>query len=497
MKKVGKYVAISFLLLLGLICVGVLYLFFIPNSSLFNVSYINNHKTVRSETYNMEDITQVNLNSRSYTVKIIETDKKVISTTVFSNSFGFVLKSNMNPEITSYVRNGVLTFNITEPHGFAIANNSYINLYLPETSCVNLNLKNKNAETYLESNKVSINNLSYKTENGDFHFDAGSVKGLLKLSLNKSIFSIDSNVKTNSNEVELSLTSGRFYAKDSTLGNINVKRNKRGIISIKECSDLIENSSSAGGQINIEKLDHVNIKAADTKISLGEVLHGASIDLTKSGSVKITSLNGSSTIITNSGNIKIKNCEAPVVLHTDNGDINVTNAKKIVRIKTNYGQVNVSFADDAEHYTTSNDSRVLYANIYNGKLTAKGVEHIGVADEENPETISGITVTGNGRINISMEDVCGENAIAGKNGSIQVVVNYETNETVNDYILTTYSKSGNVRVNLMQISSYYGYTSKKLTTTKVNCSNSSNTLSVTTTNGDLTLLDSIMYENGF
>lgn len=492
MKKVGKYVAITFLLLLGLCCVGVLYLFFIPNSSLFNITYINNHKSYCSLNYDISTISQVNVNSRSYDVNILETDKTVVYTEVFSNSFGFVLQSNKNPTISSSVQNGVLTFNIIEPYGFATKGDSYINVYLPKTSQLNLNLKNKNAETSLNSKNVTINNLTYQTTNGDFNFENGTINGSLNLTLNKSTFYISSTASTNSNKVELKLTSGKFYAKHSKFGNIEIKRNERGTISVNECADLIQNSKSAGGQISVKKLDYINVKTGDTIINLGHVRHGASIDITKSGNIKINTLIGSSTIITRSGNIKIKNCEDPAVLHTDTGDIKVTNAKKIIRIKTNYGQVNVNFADDAEHYSVSKNSRILYANIYNGKLTAKGVEHIGVADEQDPETILGITVTGNGRVNLRMNDVCGENMISGKNGNVSLVV-----DSNSKYMLTTASKSGAVRVNLMQTTSYYGYTAKSSTTTAVNCSTSDNTLSVTTKNGDLTLLDSIIYQNGF
>ena len=91
-----------------------------------------------------------------------------------------------------------------------------------------------------------------------------------------------------------------------------------------------------------------------------------------------------------------------------------------------------------------------------------------------------------------MNDVCGENSIAGKDGNINVVIN-----TSSQYILKTSSKTGNVRVNLAQIEQSYGYTSQEEQTTLVNCSNSTNTLTVSTNQGNLTLLDNLMYENGF
>ena len=42
MKNVWKYVTISFLLLLGLGCAGVLYIFFVPGADIFHITYILN-----------------------------------------------------------------------------------------------------------------------------------------------------------------------------------------------------------------------------------------------------------------------------------------------------------------------------------------------------------------------------------------------------------------------------------------------------------------------
>ena len=96
MKSFGKYLTISLLLILGLGCVGVLYLFFIPNSSLFNITYINHHKKYNSKLYTPSEINHIVVNSRSYDVVVEATDNDQIKLEVDSRSFGFVLTKNQN-----------------------------------------------------------------------------------------------------------------------------------------------------------------------------------------------------------------------------------------------------------------------------------------------------------------------------------------------------------------------------------------------------------------
>ena len=494
MKKVGKYIIITLLMLLGLCCVGVLYLFFIPKSSLFNITYINHNKQLQSEKYNISNVVQVDLNSRAYDVNILSTDESFVYVEINCNSFGFVLTKNKDTSITSYVNNSVLTFNIIEPYGFAVKNNSYINLYIPKTSNLNLNLSNKKAKTTIKSSNLQINNLTYSTNSGNFNFNEGKINGSMNLNLDKSVFTLNENVQTNNNDVKLSMTSGKFYATKSTLGNIEITNNERGVIDIQNCNNFIENQSSAGGQIYIDKVEYISLTASDTIVEITDVTDGAIIDLKGSGKITINKVQAYSTLTTKSGDITINNCDATVILHTDTGNIDVQNAMKTVSIKTNHGNATVNFSNDAKHYSPSDETktRTLYATIHNGTLTATGVEHIGVADENEEFNFTGLKVTGNGQINLSMNDVCGENSIAGKDGNINVVVN-----TSSQYILKTSSKTGNVRVNLAQIEQSYGYTSQEEQTTLVNCSNSTNTLTVSTNQGNLTLLDNLMYENGF
>lgn len=509
MKKVGKYIAISLLLLLGLCCVGILYLFFIPNSSLFNITYINHHKTIKTENFAGSEISKIDLNSRSYNVKILSTDTEYIYSKVYSNSFGFVLKKNSEVKVETSLSNNVLTINVTEPHGFATKNDSYIEVYIPETSELDLDLSNLNAKTTINSEKIKIKNLTYTTENGDFDFNKGEISGNLTLDISKSSFKINENVKTKTNNVVLRISKGKFYANSSKLGDINVLENTHGIISVNECGLFELDIESAGGSISISKASRLNIITSDTNVKVDEIISGANIELTQSGKVSINKLCEYSTIKTNSGDINISTCLNTLIAHTDSGNININNAQKTISIKTNSGNAVVNFAENASNFieTDTEKSRTLYATIANGTLTATGVQHIGVPNENTPETITGITITGSAHVSLKMNDVKGKNKIEGNNGTVTVVANDNSK-----YALSTNSSNGKVRVNLLQISQSGGYTDLNHEPIYVNhkpcescnncknsaiCENSVNTLIATSTHGSLTILDESMYKYGF
>lgn len=480
MKKVSKYIIITLLLLLGLCCVGVLYLFFIPNSSLFNITYISNNEKFLSTKYDAETVSRIVLNSRSYDVVIQPTDEGKIYAEVYSNSFGFVLKKNETLNISSSIKNNILTINIHEPYGFATKNTSYIKLNIPENKEFDLSLSNKSATTLIDHENIKINDLKFSTQSGNFKFYKGSISGKLDLDLNKSTFTIDEDVTTNLNAVNLKLTKGKFLAENSSLGNISVLENERGVIKIGECKNFNENINSAGGQIHIKKCANITVATSDTNIYVDTVNHGADITLTGTGEVNITTLYGVSTIITQSGNINLVNVESTLTVKTDTGDVNISSAKLSISASTNDGNMFINFSEDADTYSTTSIARVLYAEINNGSLTATGVEHIGSTDTDE----GGIKISGNGRVFINMRNVYGKNDIAGKNGNVNVVVNKDSS-----YTLQTSSNSGNVRVNLTQISEFNGYTEITPRITNVNCSSSSNSLTISTNKGNLTVLD--------
>ncbi len=484
MKKVGKYLVITLLLLLGLCCVGVLYLFFIPNSTLFNITYLNRTKTVTTDKQT-DYVSTINLNSRAYDVKIETTKEDGIYLKLVSKAFGFVKTKNKTADVKATINNGSLTYDVIEPHGLIAKNSSFIVLYIPEDLVVNLKISNKKAKTTIDNSKVEINELTYATEKGNFFFEKGSIQGKLDLNLNDGKFVIGEKVQTANNDVNLGLNKGSFDACESVLGNVEIQKTERGVIKIKECLDLIHNNSkTAGGRIEIGKVEYAFVSTSDTNLSFGEVSAGAAIKLTESGSVDIEKLGAKSDIQTHDGHIYIGNVPNSLLeVTSENGNITVKSASKKVQVLSNNGNVEISFGDETAHYNSTDLYRTLCAEVKNGTLTAYGVEHIGSGIDK------GVNVTGTARVNLFMTEVAGQNEIIGGNGNISLTVNHES-----AFKLSTRTTSGNVRVNLMQIPEYNGYTTKEEWTTFVNTTDTSisDNMKISTTQGNMLVLDTLI-----
>ncbi|MBQ8615241.1 MAG: DUF4097 family beta strand repeat protein, partial [Clostridia bacterium] len=360
-----------------------------------------------------------------------------------------------------------------------------IELYLPASKAFDLTISNIKAKTTINSENIQINNFKYTTQKGSLTFKSGALNGNLELNLGSGDFTVSKDVATNTNDISLKMTTGSFKAPNSVFGDLTITENKRGVISIGACANLRESQKSAGGQITINLVTHANITAGDTIIKINEITNSAIIDLTKSGKVKIDKLTGISSISTNTGSINLDETLSPITLYSESGDINVSRAFYKVSVKANNSSVRINFAYTAESYLSNNDARVLYASIKNGSLTATGVEHVGVASSDTQAILDGgIKITGNGRAHITMQNIYETNSIEGNNGTINIVVNKDS-----QYVLKTSSAGGSVRVNLTQTSEFGGYRNQELITTYVNCSSSTNSLDVTTNNGSLTILD--------
>lgn len=480
MKKVLKYVTISLLLMLGICCVGILFLFFVPGSSLFNITYINHHSTINSEKYALSDVSKIQINARAYEISILNTDEDEIYAKARSNAFGFTTVKNSHFSMSASLDNSILTFNVNEPHGLSASNSSYIEIYIPADTSIDLSISNQSSKTNINATNLTIKNFKYTTTKGDLKITNATLSNKLTLNLGKSDCEIKEAVVTNNNDVDLSLTTGSFKTHYSMLGDINILSNNRGVIELNKCSDIRENQKSAGGRIVVQSADHINITAGDTIVNINEVKIDAVIDLTATGSVNINNLSKSSTIKTNSGNIYINNAYSSLILSSQSGNIQVDNATLIVSVTVNYGEANIKFHEQAKSYAENNRSRVLNATVYNGKLTASGVEHIGDAN-----STEGVKITGTGRVFINMKKVLGKNTVLANNGSASIVISKNAS-----YTLKTSTTNGNVRVNLTQISEYNGYTTKTERTTYVNSTSaSSNSFEVKSTNGNILVLD--------
>lgn len=428
---------------------GVLYLFFVPNSSLFGITYVSYNKNIKSQNVDSASIQKVVLNSRAFNVDVVDSNDSTISAKVRCNVFGFVMKQNKDISVTTDVESGVLTISVKEPYGAAVLNNSYIELYLPNKT-FDLQLNNYMAKTSV-STAAKINNLKYKTNNGNFEIKSGKVLGKLDLDFGNANFTISEGVETNNNDVDLKITTGKFYSQ-SKLGEINIKANKRGVVEIKECTKLTEEIKSAGGRIKIGTVGNVNVVTSDTNLYFDKINSGAVISLTGAGNVNIKEINGISTIETANGKIFVEIANSTLNLKSIHGNIIVKKAYLSTVAKNSYGDIDIQFADEAESYNTNTNSRNITTETKNGKITINGVEHIN------------LLITGSGRANVTFNNVYGKNQMVAKDrGSLNVVVDKNAK-----YMLKTSAK-GSVNVNLAQTTEYSGYKTNTERITYVNC----------------------------
>ncbi len=462
MKKFGKYLLITLLLLLGLCCIGVLYLFFVPGSSLFGITFISMDETYGSIVYSeaqYSSVHTVKVNSRDFDVQLAPTENiSKISLQVYANSFGFVMQKNSAVQITSRIENGTLTFNVTEPHGFALRNRSKVTLIIPTELNKHLSLNNRNAATTISGKDLKINDLYYSTTSGKLNINNVSISGSLNLDLNSAVAKLGAGVSLNNANVNLTMHNGKFDGANYDFGTINIKSNDYGSVLAKSCQKLTSDNAESGGRVEIGTLGDINLIGGDTNVYVNELTKCTRLDLKKSGKVEIKNVVGASNITTANGSIKINKANDSLILKSTNGNINVLAAYSSVTADSSYGDISITYAHDDDSKT---DLRSLNSEIGNGKLVVYGVEHVN------------IEMTGRARAEIYMDNVKGANNIKVGSGSVYVEVkeiDKATNPNGNaKYTLTTWSTGGSVDVNIDNAV----YTSNNTTPNTINPQNPS------------------------
>ncbi len=475
MKKFWKYFLITLLLLIGLLCVGILYLFFVPNSNLFGIMYISLNENFYSSGYNLTDGTTVFVNSRSYPVRFVTSANEYMSVRVYSNSLGFVHESHSTVEISAELSSSSINITISEPYGACIVNDSFIEIRLPEDSNLNFSLKNKNADTTFNSSTLSVNDLSYSTTSGDFDMLSGNIKGSLDLELNKADFTLGKDVVMNNNRVTLSVTSGKFDSTSNAIDELIIEKNSNGVILLGNCNNLLFDSNLAGGRIEAKTINLIDVQSSDTNIYIDTLL-GGSIQLTKSGKISINKAYGNPTLITANGSINVKEMFSNASLVTTNGKITVDLAYSNISTESDYGDIVITFIS-GDNDTTIN---FLDAKTNNGKIEAKNVDR------------TFVDITNRGRANIYFNTVNGASTINGQNGDIYV--QFDSNNTLT---LTTSSNSGNVDVYYAGLPAGEPHTAKELTSFNIQTnSTSTNKINISTNSGALRVRDNIMADLG-
>lgn len=477
MKKVWKYLIISILLLIGLCCVGLLYIFFVPGASLFNLCYVTYNNTYETEKYGNANISQIELKSQNYSVSILPSSNTTIYATMYTNAFGFTTLQHKNASIsTPTIENGTMSFTVDEPEGALIATRSYIKLHIPTDKAYTLKISNNRAPVTINSPDIKINELIYTTNNGNLDINNAHIYGKLDLSLGNSYFTLNENTKLTNNNVELDITTGKFDSSKVTLGDIEIVKNRRGVIVVGDCNKLTEDIRSAGGRISVKNVKtSLTVITSDTNVYADTINGSATISLTKAGNASIKNLTGAglSSITTSYGYIDVENCYSDIFLTSTYGNITIDNAFKMCTVVSSYGNVNINYNELAVAFNPNSVDRKIEASVKNGTFTATGVENIN------------INVTGNARLNIKMKNIREASNITVNKGSAHVEV-----YAFAVYKLKTTSSSGYVNVNLLQINESGGYTDKDHPQVDVNGGSDVNSLTITSTSGSITVIDS-------
>ncbi len=504
MKNFWKYFSLTVLLLFGLLCVGVLYMFFV-GAPLFNIRYVGYNKDHTSSSYVVgadTGIDTISLTNRNFDVRFLATkaEDNSVSLKVHNGVFGFTTIANSQLEISEKVEGNVLKFEVTEPHGFAAVGSSYIEIRLPKEESINLVLVNEGATTTIKSKTTTITRLSYTTKSGNFDFQTGKMDGIMDLNLGRAKFTIQQAVETANNRVNLKMTSGSFDCSSHEFGTINLISSTSGVIRAKKCDSLQGENEDAGGSITVGEVGNANIEAGDTNVNLTSLGSGT-ILIGKSGSISVKEVKGTARLVVEDGNLNVgkASCENGVTelfVKSGSGDITVADAFGNVNASSKSGNINVTFNEGANHFSippAPTCARRFFGKTETGRIEAHGAENIN------------IEITGKGSAFMYLENVLGSNSVSGGEGEVYVEIKELTKTQLLDsglapdgwahYTLTTQSGSGDVSVNLSQTETQNtgGYTTRAERTTVVNDNGTSanNTLLVTTTSGNLKIRDTI------
>lgn len=479
MKKVWKYLSIAFLLLIGLCCIGVLYIFFVPGSNLFGICYVAYNESIKGTDYHPSGIIGVTVNSNAYDVNVLPSKNGHFYSEMYTNSFGFTTLENKTCGITSTNVGGVVTYNVKEPTGALISTNAYINIYVPANVPINLSLSNRSSHTTINDAGVTIGELNYRTNYGDLDLNNATIIGTMNLDLDRSFLTIAKSVRLNKNSVNLKLSTGKFDSTNAVLGDVNVLSNNRGVINVGICNNFTEDIKTAGGRISINSINNtLRITTSDTKINVENLTGVAVVKLTNLGTISIKNCFGQADLVTVHGDINIENSYNNVSLTSSYGNITVDNAfKHVIASSRKTGNIAIKYNESALHHnsTTAPNDRKVSIQVQDGSASITGAENVNAS------------ILGRGHLSLSMTAVSSNNIINAGYGSVNIIVNAES-----QYLLTSNTASGYSNVNLSQISEFGGYTNNITheNPLKVNgYTESHNQLNISATSGSISVVD--------
>lgn len=510
MKLIKKIIG-SIFILLG-ICVMVVLCGFavmmIGKVSIFGYTFVNIEKNSEAISLAKESpVNEITIVTEGTQINIDYRKVSQISYQLNAKMQG-IFKDDVKEITVDAQENGsTFTLKTTEPQGLPFYNKSILTVIVP--------------------NDARVKVVNIETSASDFNFitpeEEGAYAQLETLSINTKTKNISYDLPSNLHLTNLSMKSvtGRVYVNSPISGNLNIDSDygtfifKKGLkltstaeiknqlakgnkITIKgrspfvEFGDMSEKNSDYdlysdlsvtcqeegnGGLVKVSgtlygttyfhspnlefRANNVEgnfgVQGGVSKIIINGNLNKMSKELT--GSV------ATSLIDCGNGSVYINNCYADIKITAQQNNVTIDNAYENVEVQSATGATKVHFADGAE-------KKLTIKNSSNGSVEATNIQGT-------------LNVETNGTVKLEFVKVVGENKVSTSSTiDVQIKDNLQ-------YMFTTKSSSGNVKVNLggdVEYSNCDGATEEgnlKVITHGVNCESSSNSLTLISNGGSI------------
>jgi len=476
-KGIIKYlfILIGLIVAVGIITLGIMYFF--PSVNLFGYHFYKGNNVVQyisaydtTSTAAGDHIIKVNGDIASnFDVLILKADGYDINVTTYETAssyaplFQYRFTSNMKglkkledavPQVHVQTKNielvqgeglkKVLQFEITEPRGLFVRNNTTFDLQLPEEvlSFGKLIVQSKSGtivvgDTY-DARKFSISNADITSTSGKVILKNTNVTSTLNIKKNSGSFYVQNDISA---DVNIDCKDGKYSFQNlssnvTILGkNADVQlKNVAGNVSVRMDYGLFRANTISGQLSSLSNPNTGNQNNCDLKIQ--KVLKTVLVN-NNSGAIEIgqvSQLNDNSDlskidIVTKSGNTKINNCFAKDVnISSTRGKISLDNCIGSIYASTTYGNININFLEDQENVdgATSTDVNNALVNLTTKTLileTARGNSGDGSIEAKNIRSKNvNLKSNGDGKITATFASIVGNCEITSNRGSVNVVV---------------------------------------------------------------------------
>lgn len=499
MKLIKKIIG-SIFILLG-ICVMVVLCGFavmmIGKVSIFGYTFVNIEKISEktdlvagspvNEITIVTDGVQINIDYRhvqqiSYQLNakmqgIVKDNVKEITVDAQENGSTFTLKTT-EPKGLPFYNKSILTVIVPNDASVKVVNietsASDFNFITPENDVaqletLNLNTKTKNISYTLPEN-LKLTNLAMKSVTGRVYVNS-PISGNLNIDSDYGTFIFKKGLKlTSTAEIKNQLAKGnKITIKGRSpfveFGDMSEKNSDYDLYSDLSvtCQEegnggLVKVSGTLYGTTYFHS-PNLEFRANNVEGNFG-VQGGVSKIIINGNLNKMSKeLNGgvaTSLIDCGNGSVYINNCYADIKITAKQNNVTIDNAYENVEVQSATGATKVHFADGAE-------KKLTIKNSSNGSVEATNIQ-----GTSNVET--------NGTVKLEFVKVAGENKV-----STSSTIDVKIKDNL-QYMFTTKSSSGNVKVNL---GGDVEYSNLKVFTHGVNCESSSNSLTLISNGGSI------------